>query len=257
MRQGGEVFFGGGGGMTWDGGAWRSVIQGEAGGALNFGPGGALFTVTPVVVNDSIRYTDGQISLSWTSDRLDLAALAGNRFGSQLPNLSANTKSWASLSAAAWLTPHLGLVASGGTYPIDPTQGFPGGRFVSLGIRLAIGRTREAIPQATLQSALEAGQPDILPDVTEFAAERSTPGFVTLKVSAPRARIIEITGDFTNWLPVQLRPSGGGWWSTALPMSPGKYQMNLRIDGGAWTVPPGLLSMLDEFGGTVGLLVIE
>jgi 1,4-alpha-glucan branching enzyme len=128
---------------------------------------------------------------------------------------------------------------------------------VSLGIRLAIGRTREALSQAAHQSPLESGQPDILPDVTGFAAERSAPGFVTLKVSAPRARILEITGDFTNWLPVQLRPSGGGWWSTALPISPGKYQMNLRIDGGAWTVPPGLLSMLDEFGGTVGLLVIE
>jgi hypothetical protein len=42
-----------------------------------------------------------------------------------------------------------------------------------------------------------------------------------------------------------------------LPLKPGKYQMNLRIDGGNWLVPPGLLSMSDEFGGTVGLLVIE
>jgi len=31
----------------------------------------------------------------------------------------------------------------------------------------------------------------------------------------------------------------------------------LRIDGGAWIVPPGLLSMVDEFGGPVGLLVVE
>jgi len=96
-----------------------------------------------------------------------------------------------------------------------------------------------------------------LPAVAGFAAEHNTPGFVTLRVSAPQARLVEITGDFTNWLPVQLRSSGGGWWSTVLPMSPGKYQMNLRIDGGAWTVPPGLLAMLDEFGGAVGLLVIE
>jgi hypothetical protein len=33
--------------------------------------------------------------------------------------------------------------------------------------------------------------------------------------------------------------------------------MNIRLDGGPWTVPPGLLAMLDEFGGSVGLLVVQ
>ncbi len=257
VGQSSEVFLGGGGGLTWDGGAWRSVFQGEAGAAVNLGPGGALLTVTPVVVNDSIRYTDGQISLSWTSDGLDLTALGGNRFGGQLTNLSANTKSWASFSAVAWMTPNFGLVAAGGTYPIDPTQGFPGGRFASLSIRLATGRHRAVPPQGEQQNPLESRPPDVLSAVTGFVTEQSTPGFVTLRVNAPRAHLVEITGDFTNWVPVQLRPLDGGLWSTALPMSPGKYQMNLRIDGGAWMVPPGLLSMLDEFGGAVGLLVIE
>ena len=257
VRQSGEVFFAGGGGVTWDGGAWGSVFQGEAGASVNFGPAAALLTISPVVVKDSIRYTDGQLALSWTSDRLDLAALIGNRFGNQLTNLSANTKSWASFSAVAWMTPHFALAAGGGTYPIDPTQGFPGGRFVSLSIRLATGRSRTALPPDAQQNPLESRPDDILPAVAGFAAERSSPGFVTLRVNAPRAQLVEITGDFTNWVPVRLQPSGGGWWSTALLMSPGKYQMNLRIDGGAWMVPPGLLSMLDEFGGTVGLLVIE
>jgi len=47
------------------------------------------------------------------------------------------------------------------------------------------------------------------------------------------------------------------WWSTTLPLKRGNYQMNVRVNGGQWIVPPGLLSMVDEFGGTVGLLVIE
>jgi hypothetical protein len=155
------------------------------------------------------------------------------------------------------MTPNFGLVAAGGTYPIDPTQGFPGGRFASLSIRLATGRHRAVPPQGEQQNPLESRPPDVLSAVTGFVTEQSTPGFVTLRVNAPRAHLVEITGDFTNWVPVQLRPLDGGLWSTALPMSPGKYQMNLRIDGGAWMVPPGLLSMLDEFGGAVGLLVIE
>ncbi len=257
VRRSGEVFFGGGGGMTWDGGAWGSVFQGEAGASVKFGSAGALLIISPVVVKDSIRYTDGQVSLSWTSERLDLAALIGNRFGNQLPNLSANTKSWASFSAVAWMTPRVGLAAGGGTYPIDPTQGFPGGRFVSLSIRLATGRNRTVLSPGARQNQLESRPDDILPAVAGFAADQSAPGFVTLRVNAPRAQLVEISGDFTNWVPARLQPSGGGWWSSALPMSPGKYQMNLRIDGGAWTVPPGLLSILDEFGGTVGLLVVE
>jgi len=47
------------------------------------------------------------------------------------------------------------------------------------------------------------------------------------------------------------------WWSVTLPLKRGNYQMNVRVNGGQWLVPPGLLSMVDEFGGTVGLLVIE
>jgi hypothetical protein len=33
--------------------------------------------------------------------------------------------------------------------------------------------------------------------------------------------------------------------------------MNLRLNGSEWLVPPGLLSMLDEFGGRVGLLIVD
>jgi hypothetical protein len=40
-------------------------------------------------------------------------------------------------------------------------------------------------------------------------------------------------------------------------VAPGQYQMNMRINGGKWIVPPGLLLMVDEFGGAVGLLIVE
>jgi hypothetical protein len=54
-----------------------------------------------------------------------------------------------------------------------------------------------------------------------------------------------------------LARAGDGLWALTLPVTPGKYQMNMRLDGGQWLVPPGLLPMLDEFGGSVGLLIIE
>jgi len=93
--------------------------------------------------------------------------------------------------------------------------------------------------------------------VTGFTAQRTVADSVKLKVNAPGAALVEVSGDFTNWTPLRLEHVEENWWSTTLPLKRGNYQMNVRVNGGQWIVPPGLLSMVDEFGGTVGLLVIE
>jgi hypothetical protein len=166
-------------------------------------------------------------------------------------------RTWGNLTAVAPLTPRFALVVSGGTYPIDPTQGFPGGRFVSASVRIATRKIREAPPPQAERAQVEAGATGAALAVRSFVAERSRAGWVTLRVNAQRARLVEVSGDFTNWTPVSLERTSDGLWSTTLRINPGKYQMNLRLDGGNWLVPPGLLSMLDEFGGSVGLLIIE
>jgi hypothetical protein len=217
----------------------------------------ATLTASPTIVEDSIKYVDGQLSLSWTHERLDLGALIGTRFGDQLTSLGGTARTWGNLTAVASLTPRFALVVSGGTYPIDPTQGFPGGRFVSASIRLATRRVRETPPTQTEQAQIETGAPEGVPAVASFVAERSHAGWVTLRVNAPRAKLVEVNGDFTSWTPVRLERASDGLWSATFPINPGKYQMNLRLDGGKWLVPPGLLSMVDEFGGSTGLLVIE
>jgi hypothetical protein len=256
MRAGSELFVGAGGGLTWVGGGSRSVLLGEAGVSATLGEVGATVTASPAVVEDSIKYLDGQLSLSWTRNRLDFGALIGTRLGDQLTSLGGTARSWGNLTAVARMTPRLALVASGGTYPIDPTQGFPGGRFVSVGVRLATRPAHEAgLPNA--QQAPADTNIEALPVVTAFAADRSHPGWVTFSVNAPLAKLVEVTGDFTNWTPVPLEPASDGSWSATFPISPGKYQMNLRLNADKWLVPPGLLSMLDEFGGSVGLLIIE
>jgi hypothetical protein len=252
-----EFFVGAGGGRAWDGDAWRSVVLGEVGASLALGPGGAVVTVSPAIVNDSLKYTDSQASLYWKRKRLDLGAVLGFRVGDQAITSNPNARSWASVTAVAWMTPRVGLVASGGTYPIDPTQGFPGGRFVSLALRLATNGVRSQPPvpgtddDARPERAAEA--------VTGFSARHEGSGTVTISAEVRGAQSVEITGDFTNWVPLRLTPDSGGaeTWSVTLPINNGKYEMNIRINGGPWIVPPGLLSMLDEFGGSVGLLVVQ
>jgi hypothetical protein len=255
-RDNKEVFLGLGGGRTWDGVAWRSVLLGEAGGSIDMGASNALVTISPTIVNDSIKYADTQASLSRKGKVVDLGLLLGFRAGDQLTTLSANVRAWASASAVVWMTPRLGLVLAGGNYPVDPTQGFPGGRFVSLALRLSQHRHPS---QVSIDSAPSVSLPEAKagPAVVGFVTERGAGDGVTVRVNAPGARTVEINGDFTNWIPVTLVPAGDGWWTSTLQLKRGKYQMNLRVNGGDWTVPPGLLSMVDEFGGTVGLLVIE
>lgn len=252
-----EFFVGAGGGRAWDGDAWRSVVLGELGASLPFGPGQAVVTVSPAIVNDSLKYADSQASLYWKRERLDLGAVLGFRVGDQAITTNPSARSWASVTAVAWMTPRVGIVASGGTYPIDPTQGFPGGRFISLALRIANNRVSSLPPVLSTDD-------DAMPEragasVTGFSARRESPGTVTLTAGAPGAQSVEITGDFTNWVPLRLTPDSvaADTWSVTLPINSGKYQMNIRINGGPWAVPPGLLSMLDEFGGSVGLLVVQ
>lgn len=256
-RASGEVFLGLGGGRTWDAIAWRSVLLGEVGGSIGSGPSSALITISPTMVNDSIKYADAQASMSWKGDAVDLGALLGFRVGDQLITLSANAKSWASVSAVFWVTPRVGVAVGGGSYPVDPTQGFPGGRFVSLSLRIGQRRPTQPPSDQISQQPPAVMAPEIVPATLGFLVSRGERNLVTLQVNAPGARLVEINGDFTNWIPVPLVPATGGRWSVSLPIKSGKYQMNMRVDGGQWFVPPGLLSMSDEFGGAVGLLVIE
>jgi len=253
------IFVGGGGGTTWDGSGWRRVLLGELGAWADFPAGTALLRVSPASVDDSAKYVDGQLSLSRTRERLDVSALAATRWGSRLPFDPTGTRTWASINVTAWATPVLGIVGAAGTYPVDPTQGFPGGRFVSLGIRLASGR-RNALSAST-SLAIETARTEVpgvaLAAADVFRAEAQPQGVVLLSVHAPSAGRVEINGDFTGWTPVDLERTSEGWWTRALPIAPGKYEMNLRVDGGGWIVPPGLLGMKDEFGGSVGLLIVE
>ena len=73
---------------------------------------------------------------------------------------------------------------------------------------------------------------------------------------APKAHSVEITGDITGWDPQPFRAEGNGRFSIVLPVTAGTSQINVRVDGGQWTVPPGLTVVKDEFGTPVGILVV-
>lgn len=56
---------------------------------------------------------------------------------------------------------------------------------------------------------------------------------VSLVARAPEAKVVSVTGDFTNWSEkgIPLAKGANGEWQTSLQLAPGEYQYRLRIDG--------------------------
>jgi hypothetical protein len=46
-------------------------------------------------------------------------------------------------------------------------------------------------------------------------------------------------------------------WESVVPATTGSHLVNIRVDGGSWIVPPGLVPKSDDFAGSVGVFVIE
>jgi hypothetical protein len=148
----------------------------------------------------------------------------------------------------AWhLTPTMALTGAIGRYPPIVTTGMPGGRYATLSLRLAVGGGGPAAIPADAPS-----RPRLA-----FLARRLGPTRVLIAVTAPDARTVELMGDFTEWRPVALAPAGPDRWEIVLPLRPGVHQANVRFDGGVWQVPPATTPVGDEFGGTVGVFVVE
>jgi hypothetical protein len=94
------------------------------------------------------------------------------------------------------------------------------------------------------------------PGISRFDVRRVSETEVHIDVTAPSAHSLEIMGDITHWDPQSFRADGNGRFSIVLPAAPGTSQVNVRIDGGAWIVPPGLTVVKDELGTEVGILVV-
>jgi hypothetical protein len=248
------AWVGGGAGRTWDGIIWRGVRQAELGAWLSRGAATALATATPVVVEDTIRYADVQAALRYPGGNLELGLTGGFRAGASSPAIGGSSRAWGSVSVVGWLSQQFAVVGTAGSYPVDLTQGFPGGRFATIALRLASRNTR-AVERATVVATTDADAErgalafDVQPSGT--ATDR------VLRVFAPAATSVEITGDFTHWQPARLARGADGWWTISRALPPGTYQMTMRIDGGAWIAPPGLLTTRDEFGAATGILTIE
>jgi hypothetical protein len=120
------------------------------------------------------------------------------------------------------------------------------GRFGSVALRLS--------PAALLRPK---APPQITSAAGAFSVSKTKSDEYVVSIRAPRARVVELSGDFNGWRPIRLELVRGDLWQATLAIPPGTYRMNLRVDGERWVAPPGTVTVDDEFNGRVGLVVVR
>lgn len=251
MRERWGVWAGAEGGRAWDGVAAHGIALADLGVWARWRDVTVVAGAAPTRVSGGGDYADADLGMRWVHGRAELGGALGARAGSA-PVIGGGARVWGSASAALWVMHHLAIVAAAGSYPVDVAQGFPGGRFATLALRIATRRPGSEYASGARAPVGARGEAA----VERFTISGSDGDQRVVRVRAPRASRVEIAGDFTDWRPVPLTPAGDGWFTVTLPVSAGTHQMNLRLDGSRWVVPPSLTAMTDEFGGTFGLLTV-
>ena len=256
-------WLGGGGGSAYDGLSMHGIALFDAGAWLSTGNGIILAALSPTsIINaaqPALQYTDATAATRWVNSRAEVVASLGTRLGNGLPT-TAGSSTWGSASVAVWLAGPLALAGSVGSYPIDYTQGYPGGRFASVALRFArppASKATSASSDTLLMTASRAAATPIGPVASFSVGPSADRRYRRIAVRARATRSVEVAGDFTRWQPVRLSRHRDGRWVATLPIPAGTHEIALRIDGGQWIAPPGLMTIRDEFGGVSGLLVIK
>jgi hypothetical protein len=149
-------------------------------------------------------------------------------------------------SGVWWVAPSIGLVGATGHSLPQFGLAVPGARYGTVGIRLALG----AAPRSRRPA------PEVLP-VASNSPRLVLASRLRLAIIGPPATRAEIMGDFSDWQPWPLEPDGEGRWTLPVTLSLGVHHMNVRFDGGDWTVPAGTVAVDDGFGGQVGMFVVR
>jgi hypothetical protein len=199
-----------------------------------------LDTRNETVLRETVRYVDAEAQVSWSRARVAVDAMAGQR----MVRNGERTNTWL-LGGSLLLTERLALVGSTGASAFDVAQGLPGGRYATIALRV----TTRAGGALELRSRSRA----IARDMETW---REQDGTVLLVVHAPRARRVELMGDFTDWRPLVMRREADDHFAARIWIPAGSYRINVRVDGGMWTAPPGTTAVADEYNGAAGLLVI-
>lgn len=223
-------------------GAVRAVDQssltlGMANARLRYTLGGLWLEggVTGIAA-DTLQYADAIIALTVREPRFLASVSGGVRAG------ALRDDPWGQARIEYGISPWTTLEAAAGRYPRD-LIGFTNGLFATMGMRLNLS---------------PAARERLAPRRSPLIVSRWREGSVTVVLAYPMVvERLEIAGEWNGWTPVPLRREGANRWSIELQVEPGMYKYALLVDGETWTVPAGVPTVPDDFGGKVGLLIVR
>jgi hypothetical protein len=185
-------------------------------------------------------WSDVEGRLGWTVGRASMEAVVGGR-----PRIATYAaKMWTRVGATYPLNDHMSLAAFAGTDPGHIGLGVPSSMFASVALRMRPWRR-------TAESGKDLGP------LSAFMALPEVGGGYRITYLAAHAKKVELSGDFDRWRPVSMKQTRDGIWEVSLPLAPGTYRVNVRVDGGRWLPPAGLPQAEDDFNGSVGVLVVR
>lgn len=212
-------------------------------------PNGALFdssyTLTEYDSGGRSRprlWSDLETTASWRVRQLRLDAVIGARRAVD----STRRSIWGRLTTTASLSSRSMLVGTIGRQPAQLAFGVPASNFASLSVSVFAPRRHGPLDTVAVSGAS-----------SPFSVRADGPGQYTVACRLPGARRVELSGDFDSWKSVEMRETAPGLWTARLSIAPGTYHMNVRVDDGAWTAPPGVTPLRDEFDGTVGIVIVR
>ena len=217
--------------------AWDTV----AGKLDTISSGTRLLTDSSANVRD-LHWTEIDGRFAWASSRVAVDARLGVR--PRIAGIAAGT--WGRVTTTVAVAPRLALVAAAGNETALASSASMRSPFVSLGLRVAPAALSRPRPSAHVRPAASA-----------FRMEPADSGRYRVTIHATSARTVELSGDFGGWRPVTLEQISPDVWEAILPLAPGTYHVNMRVNGDRWVAPPGLPVAEDEFNGTVGLLIVR
>jgi hypothetical protein len=186
-------------------------------------------------------WNTAQASLRWQRGRLALASVGGVSIGDGV-----RMRNWAQGTVEWQVTRRILAMLAVGERPA-PSLAFRNDALprTMLGVQFAPWATKQWAMGAALEPAVTAWRTQALP------GDR-----LVVRVQCRGVSSVEIAGDFTDWRPVPLERQHGGKWFAVLRASPGVHRVQLRLNGGAWRVPPGLPLADDGPAGPAGTLVV-
>ncbi|HEY2377821.1 MAG TPA: glycogen-binding domain-containing protein [Gemmatimonadaceae bacterium] len=251
----GGVFLGAAGGAVTQSNVSRRVLNAHTGGYVFLDPLGhdelsiaLAFTDAGMRADTGLLDRYGDAIGYWTHRNGPVELLLGGGLRAVSIRQS-QYQSWGSASIVLWFARGAALVFAGGQALEDASRGVPTTRYLSVAMRFGTSSARPGLVTSPVRD-----RPDMDGGRIDVNVRGDSVRIVTVRLRS--AKMVELMADFTDWEPVNMSQVPNGDWTIERIIARGTHRVAIRVDGGAWGVPPNLPRVSDEFGGDVGLLVV-